>query len=408
MSAAGRRDADRPQQNAALKDIVSSTFRANPSYTLEAVERLSLAEQQSLKGQAENPEFYGILRPCAGSGLGIKLISREMALLFGALKRPGTLPSHVSGRLGTNTNEAIAALVLDGVLQLESGRGFVSGAACYSRIFRRQAASEPKSRLAALSLAAVRYAENLKTDNVSELSMRLYLYNRIPATPRWRAEVPDSKAVRGFLGIGSDSTLNRDLERHWILHEESPTSAESNGWLSWRSRSTSKEHRAAGYMHKLYISPEPNSLPDAFSRTVTVLTEIQAPAFKIGNTLEDLLRPDKLVAYFGSHGEMMEAAERIVPALHGISAQGVPFTASVGGDGLVSWGVDPPVDACRLAWEEPESWRLWITNRLAIALASTRILPLLEVSASEFAIQRLRIEGVDTNSWAPSGLEGAA
>lgn len=306
--------------------------------------------------------------------------------------------------MGLNANQAIAALVLDGVLQMETGSGFASGAACYSRIFRRPAAAGPADRLAALSLAAVRYAENLETDLAPELSMRLYLYNRIPATPRWRAELPDSSAVRRFLGIHPGSALESELERHWVLQQASSASAGPYAWLAWYSRSPSGAYRRARYMHKLYISPEPRALPEAFSRTVTALTGIQATALKVGNTLGDILRPDKLVVYFWSRGDMMEAADRLVPALHDIPAQGVPFTASLGGSGVVSWGVDPPPDVWRLAWEEPESWRLWITNRLAIALASTRALPRTEVSASEFAIQRLRIDGVDTDSWTPSDL----
>jgi hypothetical protein len=69
------------------------------------------------------------------------------------------------------------------------------------------------------------------------------------------------------------------------------------------------------------------------------------------------------------------------------------------------------------------SWRLWLTNRLARALiaavaAPSSALPLPGVSGAaglagaaagetmepwRFAVERLRLEGVDTDSWTPGG-----
>jgi hypothetical protein len=82
----------------------------------------------------------------------------------------------------------------------------------------------------------------------------------------------------------------------------------------------------------------------------------------------------------------------------------VPFTAEIAGGGLLSWGVDPPpaVGLGPAAGEGRMSWRLWLTHRLARALIAA-------VAAAEamepwrFAIERLRLEGIDTDSWTPGG-----
>ena len=101
-----------------------------------------------------------------------------------------------------------------------------------------------------------------------------------------------------------------------------------------------------------------------------------------------------------SFERLAEAARAVESRLGGVAAQGVPFTSEIAGDGLLSWGMDPPATE-RDAWGGRESWRLWLTHRLARALLAAR-------SAGEgiepwrFALERLRLEGVDTGSWTPA------
>jgi hypothetical protein len=70
---------------------------------------------------------------------------------------------------------------------------------------------------------------------------------------------------------------------------------------------------------------------------------------------------------------------------------------------LLSWGFDPPPDKGALAWRERESWRLWVTNRLAIALVSAKRRGAAGIEPWQFALERLRLENVDTDTWAPTG-----
>jgi hypothetical protein len=148
------------------------------------------------------------------------------------------------------------------------------------------------------------------------------------------------------------------------------------------------------------VSARHDSLRDVVNTTLPILARSPATAFKVGSTEQQLCRPDKLVAYFDSHAALRDTAASLAHALHGADAHGVPFTAAITDDGLLSWGVDPP-DAPQVMWRENESWRLWVTNRLAIAVVSARRAPASSLAAWEFALVRLELDGVDATTWAP-------
>jgi hypothetical protein len=80
----------------------------------------------------------------------------------------------------------------------------------------------------------------------------------------------------------------------------------------------------------------------------------------------------------------------------------VPFTAALDEAGLLSWGIDPPKHEQSLGWAAHESWRLWLTNRLAAALLLAKAGPSSQVEPWQFAIERLRFEGIEPYTWTPS------
>jgi hypothetical protein len=167
---------------------------------------------------------------------------------------------------------------------------------------------------------------------------------------------------------------------------------------------------ASGATWKLYVSPAPETLADGFGRILDALAAARTPQFKIGADAAGLLRPDKMVAYFPSFERLAAAAEALTERLGGTPAQGVPFTSEIAGDGLLSWGVDPPAESSN-QWSGRESWRLWLTHRLAVALlagklagkSSAKNAEVAGVEPWRFALERLRLEGVDTDSWTPGG-----
>jgi hypothetical protein len=149
-------------------------------------------------------------------------------------------------------------------------------------------------------------------------------------------------------------------------------------------------------MYKLYVSPALDGMPEASAAVAGSLTTSPgARGFKVARDLVGLCRPDKIVAYFDRMDDLRHGASRIVEELAGTPAHGVPFTAAITLDGLVSWGVDPPSN--RVA---RTSWRAWVVERLAEYLRAAGQDE--DVEPWRFALERLRLAGVDTDSWVPA------
>lgn len=368
-------------------------LRANPAYELVLWDRLAPEERRALDRLPRDPDFYGILRPRSeGTALGVKAVDRDTALLFLTLREPGPLPSYVRSALGQAAGRTIERLIADGVLEVEKEGVFVWGPAALQA--REMTSNE--GYLAGLSLAALRYGQALAIDDPLRLSFRLYGYNRRPLTPRWQKLLSSPEAVRAHLGIASGGANRKLLDRIW---RPSPP---SEAWLSWRSRAPEPAD-SSGVTWKLYVSPAPEALAEGFGAILEALAAARAGQFKIGSGAAGLLRPDKIVAYFPSFERLEEAARAVESRLAGVPAQGVPFTSEIAGDGLLSWGMDPPVTESDL-WGGRESWRLWLTHRLARALLAARSAGE-EVEPWRYALDRLRLEGVDPASWTPAASQ---
>jgi hypothetical protein len=372
-------------------DLLSCDLRANPAYELVLFDRLSPGEREALAPLRQSPDFYGLLRPREGGPrLGVKSVDRETALLFLTLREPGPLPSYVRAVLGSETVRTVARLVADGILEMEKDGAFVSGSAA----FERAAAGAGGGRLAELSVAALRYGQALAVDDPFTLSFRLYGYNHRPLTPRWKRLLASAEAVQAHLGIALGGAHRRLLDRIWASQEP------SEAWLSWRLRSGESSSRPDGATFKLYVSPAPEALGEGFGAILDAFAAARAPHFKIGAGAAGLLRADKIVAYFPDFERLAGAADAIASRLGVVPVQGVPFTSEIAGDGLLSWGADPPAGSG--IGGRSESWRLWLTHRLARALLDARA-----AGAAEpwrFAVERVRLEGVDPETWTPGAL----
>lgn len=386
----------RRSQGVPLKDILDEDFRANTAYELSALgrtpERGPLAP--ILEVLARDPSVYGVLVPRQDGGMGLKSVCQDTALLFLTLREPGKLPAYLSASSSKDLNETIAGLVLDGVLEIRADGRYVTGREAYEHLFTQRAAPEPRGLIEKLSMEAVQHAQLLGLDDVSKLSARLYFYNRLPAAPRWKRLLGDEGRIMQTLSFAPETALGSVLQRNFrSVH--SP----KEGWFMWRSRRGLPDRWQARVSYKLYVSPQMHCLSDGFAATVETMAALRAPVFKVGRDQYGLLRPDKIICYFASEEKMLEAATRIDRDLTGLSPHGVPFTAPVGESGLVSWGVDPPLSARALPWHEDSSWRLWVTNQLAIGLLAARGED--GVEPWRFALDRLRIKGVDTVTWEP-------
>jgi hypothetical protein len=132
----------------------------------------------------------------------------------------------------------------------------------------------------------------------------------------------------------------------------------------------------------------------AVFEAVLLCVPSHATHFKIGADAWGLLRPDKCIAYFPSLDSLRDCAHAIQQSCQKVGVHGVPFTAVIDDEGLLSWGMDPPPTHPR------SSWRQWITGRLATFLTDARRTH--GATAWEFALERLRHEQVDPDTFTPS------
>jgi hypothetical protein len=353
-------------------------------------DRLTLEERGFLGALQSDPTFYGVLRPRVGSEpLGVKSVDRDTALLFLTLAEPKPLPQYVAS---SDAQREVARLLADGVLQVDVGAGFVSGADVIA-LLGLGTKKRGGGCIASLSRDALRYAQALPIEESWVLADRIYAYNRLPLTPRWHRLLSPRANHASYLQIAEGAQAEKALSRNWLALSPSPS------WLCWGA-SSRRPPAAGGPTYKLYLSPKPEALAgDGFAAIVSALSLTRAFQFKVGAGAAGLLRPDKLVAYFWNFEALAKGASRIRERLDGMPAHGVPFTAQVGGDGLLSWGLDPPPEP-GLPGMGADSWRLWLARRLARAIVSARATP----EPWRFAVERLRLEGVDTDTWAPGPL----
>ncbi len=374
-------------------DPGTARLRANPAYELVLFDRLSAPEQQALEALGRDPEGYGVLRPRGEGALNLKSVTRDIALLWLTLREPGPLPSYAARLMGDDCGRVVGQMILDGIFEIETEGQMLSGPAALALPGGEQEETSQPGAIAGLSRRALEYAAALEISDVLELSARLYTYNGVPATGRWRRRWPDTAAIERELGIedgGWGALLPGWRRVAW-----------GDAWIAWSGGDVKSARDEA--IFKLYVSPKCEELRAAFQEAAAAVAACHGVHLKIGASLFGLLRPDKMVGYFHGLADLQEAAAKILERLTGCSAQGVPFTAEIGGQGLLSWGVDPPRNQYAVSWLERESWRARICNHLATALMQARISGCEDAGAAcGFARERLRLEGIDVATWAPT------
>jgi hypothetical protein len=369
-------------------------FRSSPHIDLVLLGDLTAEQREPFRELENDPGFCGLFVARPPLTMNLKSVQRPAAELFRTLAAPAQLGALLDDDA---EREEIIDLVLDGILEVEIGDAFVCGADAFPFLCGSPGAPEARDAAARLSREALLHAEDLETADPQELIAALYSYNRIPMSAFWRARFPTHEAVLAHLGADRGSLhalLGREF-RAWNYDG-------AKSWLGWSSKAAT-QRSADDVTWKLYVSPRPERIRDAFAITARVLSAFPGTAFKIGDSAAGLLRPDKLVTYFLSRSQLEEAASELRRELAGCEAHGVPFTAGLEESGLLSWGVDPPDSDRALSWLQRESWRLWVVQRLGAALSMAKSAR--STSAPEpwrFAMERARRQGVDVATWTPS------
>jgi hypothetical protein len=241
-------------------------------------------------------------------------------------------------------------------------------------------------RIVELSLGGLRLAAGGSWAGPADAAQWLYRFGSVPRGPAIDRDFGPDDDPMAVLGLIVGGRARRVLE-------EAYDATSYPGWYSF-ARMTEPVQIAAA--RKLYVSPMPDALADAFPRIAEVFVRYDVRSFKVGRGIEGLLRPDKVIAYFDDRTHMESTAAALERELEGCPAQGAPFTEEVGGNGLLSTGVDPPPGDATAT-----SWRSWVTKQLAASLTAPRATTGLDPVATAFA--DLRRAGVDPDRWEPDG-----
>lgn len=365
---------------AAVGRLLASKLRSSQGRTLILLDRLPEQERMWLLTLKEAEEIFGVLRP-SGSGP-VKVVDYDLALLLFALREPGGLPAFYSRRLGpVEVGRRVALLVAERILEVEIEGSFLTGKSALAAL--GLGADTSRTAIAEKSRLAMRYASALASSEEHVLANRLYRFGGLPLTPRWQRQLPGPEEVLLFLGNPAHSAFDRSFP-----HAEFP-------WLSWHRRDGKSNSLRLRF--KLYISPKIASLPEIFSSLFECLEASRAGSLKVGAAAGGLLRTDKLIVYFRNFEDLAECADVLQRRFRGIPVDGVPFSAQIDEEGLLSWGLDPP--AGLYARASSGSWRSRIVHRVAWAILEGRKQAVTD--ASEWAAIHLSLQGVDVQEWRP-------
>ena len=393
-----------------MPTLESATYRFNPALELVVFDRLEPGLQLRLASLTRDPSFYGVILPvdrraaAATPKATAKAADRESALLLLTLRTPGPIPGYARRLLGPDASHTITGLVLDGILEIELAGVFRSGPDAIGSMGLDEYDggvddAPPRGRIAQLSIDALRHAAALPIGDVAALAGRLYRYNTLPLAPaNAAAAAPTTDLTR--LGLATPGVAAA-LDRDWTC-----TASGADGeWLCWSAAERWESTDATRGTCKLYVSPAPVAIREAFAATVAAATAHRALAFKVGAAPYGLLRPDKLVIYFRHRDHLYAAAAALTAALAGAPAHGVPFTAGVTADGMISWAADPPVHAGLVGGAASESWRSWLTTQLAAALVAGRAADSQAPDRGDpvrFALRRAAALRIDPRTWVPA------
>jgi hypothetical protein len=380
-----------------IRRILKERFRTSPMYELREWHVLSQHERELISGLHDEDDVYGVFSPTIpGSSLSVKVAYHEMALVYFHLTQSSKLPHYLTASQDNSFNQAMTRMVLDQVLEIEWNGKFVSGPHATEVIFGQSLYANERlpDFIAGLSRQGIEYVLHLDTTEIKTVANRLYTYNTIPWDSSLKINFSEHTDIRDFVFSASANSFISLLNKEWHLIND----PETDYWLGWTRRHFAN---TSPTIYKLYISPVIHDLPQVINVVLPILTSSAAFSFKIGNSIQGLLRPDKMVLYFNDKSSLLQTGEELKDKLKDYRVQGVPFTAQIDDKGILSWGVDPPGSDI-LESIEGGSWRCKVTDQIALAVVQSKTEDLDQRQTIDFISSRLFVAGINPYDWTPS------
>ena len=356
---------------------------------------LGQQHREALGEVVEQPGFAAVLIASMESGLSDKVLDRASVEL---------LEDIGSNQMRREVHhDDLLRLLYDGVLIGEFNDGWFGGPSAFDRLADPAVArpdaveSRPTDDLARRSITYLESIARLGLTDVERICTRLYCAGRIPLSSRWVLAYPDETAVVSLFG----TSLAAYGWRQVISVEQ------AGGWLVFHRGDGRHDLRTAAFPYKLYLSPHPAFLAEVLQLIVKSASATGASRFKIGANATGVLRPDKMVFYLSSADELAAVAAAVANAIRGTKAHGVPFSAALSDDGLLSWGGDPPIEDGPIG-SSRESWRLSVCRRLAEGLRVAAEVVFRYSSPADFALARLQLDDVDVSTFTYTKLSPPA
>lgn len=388
------------------ESMFDKEFRLNPIFTITPVEKLSEGQKRKFRRVIEKKDIYGLLHAPPGAKATVKALNRKLADFLNRLRRPckiADLFPEAGEEDNSGKQQFIVQLVLDSVLEVKYEKSFISGVEAVNRVLlpsmKTQKPDVPgsKNHVQALSGKAIDFTLNSALIQPRDMSSFMYNFNRLPLCRRWRQRLPDEASVTEFLGLKEDNSWRGMPERVKLrtveTDEEGNLKVFDQFWRYWYLGDKKEGRETSNY--KVYVSPLPEDVPEVFRIVRDDFVHSGACAMKIGRNLTELLRSDKFIVYFSEYKAAFDFAVKLSGSTASYRYQGVPFSFQIDPDKpLVSLGVDPP-----LKFGERNSWRHYITNKLALAIQgvwrSETKEPLEHINT------HMRMVGVDSINWRP-------
>lgn len=365
-------------------DLTNATLRTPSDVHVTPIEKLAPELVSAFGADFNGPRTFGLAHRDASTAA--KVIDADVALMLYALREPGAPPRACRSALAHAFDRVVRELIIDGLLELHTAEGWVRG----PRAAPGDRWTEPEHPIARRTLQIIQGAAHDVAPPPAHAA-RLYSADRLPWTRELAESIRRAGGVAQWLGV---DTL-RPGRRRWRL-----TDAASDA--PWIQHHTARGVPApGGVTWKLYGGVAPRELPRVFRAVAEAIHHTDAFAFKVGASIEQILRPDKLVFYFGTREHLAHGAEVLRQAVGDVRTHAVPFTAPADPSGAWSWGADPPEGHGGTDLSGRDSWRLHACNEVAIGLAAAQADGLGPDAATRFALGRMQERGIDILTWAP-------